>query len=67
METFILNDPIQWKLTVMFLTMLWLGLLIWIQRRRLIRVECQLQTLQAMKFKTDQATAGGPTEDQPRR
>jgi hypothetical protein len=51
METIILNDPTQWKLFVIFLSMLWLGLLLWMQWRRILRVEGQLHKLQTAKVK----------------
>lgn len=61
METIIFNDPTQWKLFVIFLSMLWFGLLLWRQWRRILRVEGQLHKLQTAKVNPEQAAAGGPT------
>jgi hypothetical protein len=62
MNNFITNDPTQWKLAVIFLAMLWIGLSLWMQGRRIARVQVQLQSLQSAKAKTEWATTGGPAK-----
>jgi len=62
MITFITNDPTQWKLTVIFLTLLWIGSSLWIQGRRIARIQIQLQALQSAKASSGWATTGGPSK-----
>lgn len=59
MIPFITNDPTQWKLIVIFLTLLWIGLSLWIQGRKIARIQIQLQALQSAKASTGWAAAGG--------
>jgi len=62
MDTLITADPTQWKLTVIFLTLLWLGLSLWRQGRRIAHVLLQLQALQSAKASTGWTAAGGPSK-----
>jgi cell division protein FtsB len=62
MDTFIGYDPTQWKLTIIFLTLLWLGLSLWRQGRKIARVLSQLQALQSAKASSGWTAAGGQTK-----
>ena len=60
METIITSDPILWKLTVILLTLLWIGFSLWRQGCRIIQVQIQLQSLQTAKASAVRMAAGGP-------
>lgn len=55
---FITNDPTQWKLTVIFLAVLWIGFSLWRHGRRVIQVQTQLRALQAAKARAERTVAG---------
>lgn len=55
---FITNDPAQWKLTVIFLALLWIGFSLWRQGRRIIQVQMQLQAIQTAKARAERTAAG---------
>lgn len=59
MITLISSDPIQWKLTVIFLTLLWLGFSVWLNGRRMARIQSQLRTLELAKGKTAWTASDG--------
>lgn len=61
MDNFITNDPTQWKLIIIFLTLLWLVLSDWIKGRRIAQALLQLTELQSVQTKVERPATGGPT------
>lgn len=56
MIALITNDPTQWKLIAIFLTLIWISLSLWIQGLRSVRIQSQLQALETASAKTGRTT-----------
>jgi len=59
MHNFITSDPTQWKLIIIFLTLLWLVLSDWIKGRRIAQALLQLTALQSAQSKVERPLTGG--------
>jgi len=59
MHNFITSDPTQWKLIIIFLTLLWLVLSDWIKGRRIAQALLQLTALQSAQSKVERPFTGG--------